>query len=362
MPTPRITWLAATAGSYPIANYQVYASYNGGASTLIATTPTLYYDDVNAPANSLCSYEVRTVDSNGDLSSFAGPVSINTTTLRITTTSLPAGSVGVAYTATLAATGGTPPYVTWALISGTLPAGLTLNASTGVISGTPTTAVASSVLAFEVTDSAGDTSAPVTVSLSVTAGPVITTTSLPQGEVGATYSATLAATGGTTPYTWALTGGALPPGLSLNASTGAITGTPTATGPASATFQVTDSSTPTPFSASRTFTFAIVAGPTITTTALPNVTSGVAYNFSLAETGGNSPFTWAITAGTLPTGLSLNATTGAITGTTTVDGTTSLTFKVTDSPGNASPTVTLSLTVDAGNQRSLSFPLLGGTL
>ena len=59
-------------------------------------------------------------------------------TLMITTGSLPNGQVNVPYNATLAASGGTTPY-TWSLTSGTLPAGLTLNASTGTISGTPTT-------------------------------------------------------------------------------------------------------------------------------------------------------------------------------------------------------------------------------
>ncbi len=77
-------------------------------------------------------------------------------------------------------------------------------------------------------------------------GPLaITTTSLPNGTVGTAYSTTLAATGGTTPYTWSLTSGTLPSGLSLNASTGAINGTPTATASAtSLTFKVTDSETP----------------------------------------------------------------------------------------------------------------------
>ena len=69
-----------------------------------------------------------------------------------------------------------------------------------------------------------------TVNLTLTIAPatlVITTTSLPDGQINVAYSTTLAATGGTTPYTWSLTSGTLPSGLSLNASTGAITGTPT---------------------------------------------------------------------------------------------------------------------------------------
>ena len=85
--------------------------------------------------------------------------------LTITTTSLPGGTVGTAYSQTLQATGGTTPY-TWSLASGTLPAGLTLNASTGVISGTPTAAGTSNFTA-QVTDAL---SATATKALSITIG------------------------------------------------------------------------------------------------------------------------------------------------------------------------------------------------
>src|SRR6202021_1937536 len=72
--------------------------------------------------------------------------------LTISTSSLPAGQTGVAYNAVLAATGGTPPYM-WTLASGTFPAGLMLNAATGAITGTPTQAVTSTGLTFQVADS-----------------------------------------------------------------------------------------------------------------------------------------------------------------------------------------------------------------
>src|ERR1700687_3006851 len=74
---------------------------------------------------------------------------------------------------------------------------------------------------------------------------ITTPSSLPSGQVGTAYSATLAATGGTTPYKWALTSGTRPAGLKLNASTGAITGTPTqAVSNTSLTFKVTGSGSP----------------------------------------------------------------------------------------------------------------------
>ncbi len=72
----------------------------------------------------------------------------------------------------------------------------------------------------------------------------LTTTSLPNGSVGAAYSQSLAATGGTTPYAWSIVTGSLPAGLTLNASTGVIAGTPTSAGTFAFTAQVADSGSP----------------------------------------------------------------------------------------------------------------------
>jgi hypothetical protein len=121
---------------------------------------------------------------------------------------LPNGQTGAAYSSTLAATGGVSPY-TWSLTSGTLPAGLTLDASTGAITGTPSAAVASTPLTFKATDSSSPALTQ-TANLTLTVSPVslvISTSSLPNGQTGAAYSATLAAAGGVSPYTWSRTSG-----------------------------------------------------------------------------------------------------------------------------------------------------------
>jgi WD40 repeat protein len=97
------------------------------------------------------------------------------------------------------------------------------------------------------------------------AGLAVTTASLPGGTVGAAYSATLAATGGTPPYNWSITTGALPAGLSLNAATGAVTGTPTAAGTANFTVQVADSASPTPATATHPLSIAVAAAQTSVT-------------------------------------------------------------------------------------------------
>jgi len=162
--------------------------------------------------------------------------------LQITTPSLPNGTVGQSYSYTLQAIGGRQPY-SWSIPPADLPLGLTLKQS-GEISGTPTTA---GQYPFTVTVSDG-TSNPATKQLSITiVQPIptltITTTSLPEGTVGQSYSQTLQATGGKPPYSWNLVSGRgnLPPGLTLNPSSGVISGTPTAGGTFNFTVQVKDS-------------------------------------------------------------------------------------------------------------------------
>jgi hypothetical protein len=171
----------------------------------------------------------------------AGPTVSPTTGLAITTSSLPAGQPQAAYTARLGATGGTAPY-SWIGIGGSLPPGLTLNASTGNIAGAPTTTGAFSVT-MQVTDSAAPPqTATQAFSLTISASPLqITTSSLPGGAVGMSYGATLAAANGVPPYTWSLHSGQLPPGLSLQGSNGQISGTPSQTGAFSFSVQARDS-------------------------------------------------------------------------------------------------------------------------
>jgi hypothetical protein len=129
-------------------------------------------------------------------------------------------------------------------VTGSLPAGLSLNSTTGEISGTPTTGGTSN-FTVEVTDS--DTPASTdqqALSIYIPDDLALTTSSLPDGQVGVAYSETLAASGGVTPYTWAVISGSLPAGLSLNSSTGEISGTPTTAETANFTVEVTDSNTP----------------------------------------------------------------------------------------------------------------------
>jgi hypothetical protein len=246
----------------------------------------------------------------------------------ITTPSLPDGTVGGAYSQTIQVSNGTSSYA-FSLVSGTLPGGLGLSASSGTISGTPTSA-GSSNFTIGVSDAAqATTSKAYTLTIDTTL--TITTNGvLPGGSAGSSYSQTLAASGGTLPYTWSVSG-TLPPGLSLNASTGVLSGSPSASGSFTFTVQVADSNHST---ASKQF--AIMIAPSgqplsITTGTLPGATQGTAYSQTLTASGGKPPYTWSITTGALPTSLTLNSSSGVISGTPTTTGAFTFNVHISDS-------------------------------
>jgi hypothetical protein len=229
--------------------------------------------------------------------------------------------------------------------TGTLPTGLSLNTSTGVISGTVSAAAVTETFTVKVVDSDGVSSNTQSLTITINGPPSVATTSLPGATKTGTYSQTLAATGGTSPYTWSMPSGTLPTGLTLNASTGVISGTVSATA-VNETFTVKAVDSDGVSSNTQSLTITINGVPSVTTTSLPTATKGQSYSQTLAATGGTAPYTWSIPTGTLPNGLALNASTGVISGTVANNASTkTFTVEVTDSDGvTASQSLTITVT------------------
>jgi hypothetical protein len=265
-------------------------------------------------------------------------VSITCPTITLTAPPLAAATVGAAYSQSITASGGRTPY-TYAVTTGTLPTGLSLNTSTGAITGTPTNTT-SQTFTLTATDANACTGA-----RAYTLAPVCPTiTVMPlvllNGTVGTAFSQTLTASGGTSPYGFTLTSGTLPAGLTLS-SAGVLSGTPTAANGAgtSLTFRATDA-----YGCIGTRTLTLKICPVINLAALStSATVGSAYSSSAAASGGASPYVYGISSGTLPVGMSLNTTTGAVTGTPTSTATRTFTLTATDANscvGSATFTIT----------------------
>jgi hypothetical protein len=238
----------------------------------------------------------------------------------ITPADLPVGTVGVAYSQTLSATGDAP--ITWSY-NGRLPAGLTLDETTGVISGTPTTAETAAFTVKAENAEGNDIELFIITISDAPVAPSITTTTLDNGTVGTPYTQTLLATGDE-PIAWSITGN-LPVGLNLDPSTGIISGTPTTAGDSTFTIKASNGVNP---DAAKTFSVTIntaPAAPEITTQNLASGTVGRSYSQILTATG-ETPITWTLSSGTLPAGLALNPA-GLISGTPTTLGDFTFTIK-----------------------------------
>ncbi|MCU0437663.1 MAG: putative Ig domain-containing protein [Raineya sp.] len=266
---------------------------------------------------------------------------VNCPTATLNPSTLPNGTIGVAYSQTVTQTGLPTGAPTWSVSSGSLPTGLTLNSSTGVISGTPTTL---GIFNFTIQATRNGCSASRAYTVVINC-PVITFTNTTANNavVGTAYTLNASVTGNTQTITYSVSP-ALPTGLSLNTSTGQISGTPSILTPAN-TYTITASQSSGNCTASQNYTFAVVCPTaTLNPSILPNGIIGVAYNQAITQTGlPTGTIIWSVSSGSLPTGLSLNSSTGVISGTPTTIGTFSFTIEANNSGCVASRAYTVSI-------------------
>jgi Putative Ig domain len=227
--------------------------------------------------------------------------------LTITTNSAPPATVGASYSLPLSAEGGKSAR-TWSIASGHLPPGLTLNPSTGAITGAPT---ASGVYEFRVRVSDGSRLATRQLTVPVREPLVAQVTTMPHAEVGVPIAAIQAvAAGGFGTKAWQLEG-SLPRGLTLDARMGAITGTPAAAGSYPLKLVVSDGEGRT---AAVDLTIVVSPRLTIAPTRLSPARTGRPYYARITALGGVGDTTFKVLTGRLPAGVRLAVNTGVLSG------------------------------------------------
>jgi large repetitive protein len=250
-----------------------------------------------------------------------------------TSSAPPAAVVNTAYSFTFTATGFPTPTFS---ISGTLPSALTLDSSTGVLSGIPAAGTAGT---YDLVVSAANSVSTVTqnVVLDVDQAPAFTGSAPPDATVGQAYSYQFQA-GGVPAATYSLAPGSLPTGLTMDAS-GLVSGTPAVA--SGGVYSLTVEATNVVSSVSETVPLTVDEAPAITGAAPPKAVVGTAYSFTFTASGFPAP-TFSIT-GTLPSGLTLDSATGVLSG--TPDPGTGGTYNLVVSAANSVSTATQTFTI-----------------
>ena len=342
---PAVTLTPATlpGGTVGVAYNQTITASGGTAPyTFTVTSGTLPAGLTLTPAGVLSgtpttagssTITIRGTDANGCFGERTYTIVIAAApvcpTISISPPTVPNGQVGVAYSQTLTASGGTAPY-TFTVASGTLPAGLTVTPA-GVLAGTPTTA-GSATFTIRATDANGCfAQITYTIVVAPAACPVITISppAFPPGTVGVAASLQLTASGGTGSYVFSVIAGTLPAGVTLTPG-GLLSGTPTAAGSSTVTIQATDGN-----GCPGAVTYVIVIAPAacpviaIAPTTIPPGRVGVAASLQLTASGGIGPYVFTVATGSLPAGVTLSST-GLLSGTPTNLGSSTVTIRVTD--------------------------------
>ena len=245
----------------------------------------------------------------------------------ITSASTASGTVGASFSYSIIGTNSPTSYSA----SG-LPSGLTVNSSTGIISGTPTIAATSSITIGAINSGGtGTATLTLTISAPVVGAPIISSSSTANGALTNAFAYTITASN--TPTSFSASG--LPAGLSLNSASGAITGTPTVAG----TFTVTLGATNGSGTGTSSLHLTILAAPVINSSASASGTRNAVFTYTI--TASNTPTSYS--ASGLPAGLSVNTSTGIISGTPTLTGTSTVTLAATNAAGTGNLTLTLTV-------------------
>ncbi len=356
---PYLGYLTASGGTEPYTWSITKGSLPSGL-TLNANTGVISGEPT---ATGSSKFTVTVTDSASPANHASKALTISATpptALTISTSGLPVATASQQYETTLAATGGTQP-VTWKLETGTLPTGISLDSETGRISGTPSTAgkAAFTIRATDSAELAQSTTVTLTLTTLAESEPLALIAPKPSvGKAGEYYGLALNSTGGAAPISWAVSAGTLPDGLTLDPTTGEISGLPTSTGSYTVSVTATDRSTPTPQSASREFTIVIEAPShvSILTPTVPAATQGSTYVTSLNAEGGVSGYSWQLSSGNLPPGVSLDSESGTLEGIPTESGSFTFTMTVSDgsTPTAQSTSATYTISV-AASSPTMSF-------
>jgi Putative Ig domain len=305
------------------------------APATLAIGSSVYHYDTTATPNQLMEPYINgnlthNVDLPNDLTAQAlfdmGWQGAACPAITVSPATLPNGTVSAAYNQTITAAGGTAAY-TYTVTAGSLPPGITLTAA-GVLSGTPTHSgtYSPTITATDANACTGNLAYTITIACPGTIS--LAPATLINATFGVAYNQAITASGGIAVYTYAVTAGTLPTGMTLSAA-GAFSGTPTQRGTFNFTVTSTDSAG---CSGSKAYSL-VVNCPIITlspaSSSTLSVTVNVAYSRTMTASGGAAAYTYALTTGTLPTGLSLS-TGGVISGTTSQTGTFPLTITATD--------------------------------
>ena len=249
-------------------------------------------------------------------------------------------AVGTAFSYSFIASGSPSP--TFAVSSGAVPAGLTLDSTTGALSGTPTVA-GPYTFTVTATNGVGSPAVSGSITIDVEGGPAFTAEAPPAtAATGISYAYSFLASGYPAP-TFGVQSGTLPPGLALSPASGLLFGLPTTVGvytfSISATNVVTTAVTP-----NLSITVSAPSAPVFTADVPPSASFDVAYSYAFGARGSPTP-TFFVASGVLPTGLSLSPDTGILSGTATVVGTYTFAIGATNGVGTSISTPIFSFVV-----------------